>query len=145
MKASYFESGQLPRTVPLSGRCPRCVMTTLPQGDLPKDSGILRTAAQHNQASVGVYADVLVQVVRTSHHPSHVADATRLPLATGSADCAVAFMSLHDIDHMPAAVYDAEAQRPQVAAWTCSVRAFNCSARTWICSVRSVFFCSNSV
>jgi len=39
--------------------CARCVMTTLPQGDLPKDSGILRTAAQHNRASVGVYASVL--------------------------------------------------------------------------------------
>jgi hypothetical protein len=38
--------------------CPRCVMTTLPQGDLSKDAGILRTAAQHNQANVGVYADV---------------------------------------------------------------------------------------
>jgi hypothetical protein len=37
----------------------RCVMTTLPQGDLPKDSGILRTAAQHNNAQVGVYADVI--------------------------------------------------------------------------------------
>jgi MOSC domain-containing protein YiiM len=34
-------------------------MTTLPQGDLPKDVGILRTAAQHNQAHVGVYATVL--------------------------------------------------------------------------------------
>jgi len=39
--------------------CPRCVMTTLRQGDLPKDPGILRTVAQHNQAIVGVYADVL--------------------------------------------------------------------------------------
>ena len=39
--------------------CPRCVMTTLPQGDLPADSGILRTAAQHNQANVGVYATVV--------------------------------------------------------------------------------------
>jgi len=39
--------------------CARCVMTTLPQGDLPKDPGILRTAAQHNRASVGVYASVL--------------------------------------------------------------------------------------
>jgi len=33
-----------------------------------------------------------------------VADATRLPLAAGAADCAVAFMSLHDIDHMPDAI-----------------------------------------
>jgi uncharacterized protein YcbX len=39
--------------------CARCVMITLPQGDLPKDSGILRTAAQHNHVNVGVYADVL--------------------------------------------------------------------------------------
>ncbi len=39
--------------------CPRCVMTTLPQGDLPKDPGILRTAAQHNDVHVGVYASVL--------------------------------------------------------------------------------------
>ncbi len=43
----------------ISGPCPRCVMTTLPQGDLPKDVGILRAAAQHNQANVGVYATVL--------------------------------------------------------------------------------------
>jgi uncharacterized protein YcbX len=43
----------------IAGPCPRCVMTTLPQGDLPRDSGILRTAAQHNRANVGVYASVL--------------------------------------------------------------------------------------
>jgi uncharacterized protein YcbX len=43
----------------ITGPCARCVMTTLPQGDLPKDAGILRTAAQHNRANVGVYAAVL--------------------------------------------------------------------------------------
>ncbi len=43
----------------ISGSCPRCVMTTLPQGDLPKDPGILRTAAQHNQVNVGVYSAVV--------------------------------------------------------------------------------------
>jgi RimJ/RimL family protein N-acetyltransferase/SAM-dependent methyltransferase len=36
--------------------------------------------------------------------PAIVADATELPLAIGTADCAVAFMSLHDIDDMPAAI-----------------------------------------
>jgi hypothetical protein len=49
--------------------CPRCVMTTLSQSDLPLDSGILRTVAQKNNVmiaplgqalpSVGVYAKVL--------------------------------------------------------------------------------------
>ncbi len=43
----------------VTGACARCVMTTLPQGDLPKDSGILRAAAQHNNVNVGVYADVI--------------------------------------------------------------------------------------
>jgi uncharacterized protein len=43
----------------ITGPCPRCVMTTLPQGDLPSDPGILRTAAKSNQVNVGVYASVL--------------------------------------------------------------------------------------
>ncbi len=43
----------------ITGPCPRCVMTTLSQGDLPRDPGILRTAAQHNQVNIGVYAAVV--------------------------------------------------------------------------------------
>jgi len=43
----------------ITGPCPRCIMTTLPQGDLPKDLGILHTAAKNNKANVGVYASVL--------------------------------------------------------------------------------------
>jgi len=43
----------------VTGPCGRCVMTTLAQGDLPKDPEILRTAAQHNHVHVGVYAAVV--------------------------------------------------------------------------------------
>src|SRR5438093_1000528 len=43
----------------ITSPCGRCVMTTLAQGDLPSDPGILRTAAQHNQVNVGVYAAVV--------------------------------------------------------------------------------------
>ena len=49
--------------------CARCVMTILPQGDLPLDPGILRTTARENNVmiaplnqkmpSIGVYANVL--------------------------------------------------------------------------------------
>jgi uncharacterized protein YcbX len=43
----------------ITGPCGRCVMTTLAQGALPKDSEILRTAVQHHQGQVGVYAVVV--------------------------------------------------------------------------------------
>jgi len=46
-------------SVQVTGGCARCVMTTLPQADLPKDPGILRAAAQHNHVHVGVYAKVI--------------------------------------------------------------------------------------
>jgi uncharacterized protein YcbX len=63
----FAENDWIGRTVAIGGNvrlaitqpCPRCVMITLPQGDLPKDSGILRTAAQHNAVNVGVYASVV--------------------------------------------------------------------------------------
>lgn len=58
----------------ITDACPRCVMPTLPQGDLPMDSGILRTLAQHNRVTggealgpAGVYravAGVYARVVR---------------------------------------------------------------------------------
>jgi uncharacterized protein len=69
--------------------CPRCVMTTLPQADLPQDHGILRTAAQHNQPyvptlglampSVGVYANVL------RSGPVHRGDHVRMRQAVAAA------------------------------------------------------------
>lgn len=66
-KAGFVENAWIGHTLAIgsevrlavTGPCPRCVMTTLPQGDLPKDPGILRTAAQHNQVHVGVYASVV--------------------------------------------------------------------------------------
>ncbi len=43
----------------ITGPCSRCVMTTLPQGERPKDPGILRTVLQQNHGNVGVYAEVV--------------------------------------------------------------------------------------
>jgi len=62
----FIESGWIGHTIAIgdsvflsvTGPCGRCVMTTLAQGDLPRDPGILRTAAQHNKVHVGVYARV---------------------------------------------------------------------------------------
>lgn len=45
--------------IKITGPCGRCVMTTLDQDGLPKDIGILKTAAKHNQARVGAYASVI--------------------------------------------------------------------------------------
>ena len=62
----FVENGWVGRTLrvgeevrlKVSRPCGRCVMTTLAQGDLPRDLGVLRTAAQHNKVRVGVYASV---------------------------------------------------------------------------------------
>jgi uncharacterized protein YcbX len=63
----FVENGWVGRTLRLGSEvrlritrpCGRCVMTTLPQSDLPHDSGILRAAVRNNQGHVGVYATVL--------------------------------------------------------------------------------------
>jgi uncharacterized protein YcbX len=65
--AGFVESDWIDRTLALgdqvrlrvTGPCPRCVMTTLAQGDLPKDPEVLRAVVQQNQGNVGVYASVL--------------------------------------------------------------------------------------
>lgn len=65
--SGFVEDGWVGRTLAVgdnvrlqvTGACPRCVMTTLPQGDLPRDPGILRTASLHHHVNVGVYASVL--------------------------------------------------------------------------------------
>jgi uncharacterized protein YcbX len=75
--AGFVENAWVGRTLAIGDEvwinilvpCARCVMTTLAQGDLPNDPGILRAAAQHNKVmiaplgqampSVGVYAAVV--------------------------------------------------------------------------------------
>lgn len=75
-EAGFVENGWPGRTVALGPDCrlaarlpdPRCVMTTLPQGELARDAAILKTIARHNRLLVpghglypcaGVYAEVL--------------------------------------------------------------------------------------
>ena len=66
-EAGFVEDAWIDRTIRfgeeirihVEGPCPRCVMTTLAQGDLPRDPKILRTVTQQHQAHVGVYAKVL--------------------------------------------------------------------------------------
>jgi hypothetical protein len=62
----FIENGWIGRTIAvgevtlrIDRPCPRCVMTTLSQGSLPQDAGVLRTAVQNNDGNVGVYATVL--------------------------------------------------------------------------------------
>jgi uncharacterized protein YcbX len=66
-EGGFVEDAWIGRTLALgeqvrlkvTGPCPRCVMTTLAQGDLPADPGILKTAVKHHGGNVGVYASVL--------------------------------------------------------------------------------------
>jgi len=76
--AGFAENSWCGRTIAFAGGARvsvtiptmRCVMTTLPQGDLPRDADTLRTVAKHNRVDIpglgtwacaGVYADVVRQ------------------------------------------------------------------------------------
>jgi uncharacterized protein len=59
----------------ITAPCTRCVMNTLPQGDLPQDLGILRTVARYNQVNVGVYASVHRSGLIHRGDPIHLEDA----------------------------------------------------------------------
>ena len=61
----FVENGWIGRRLTIGGvelridrSCARCVMTTLAQGSLPSDPGVLRTVVQQNAGNVGVYASV---------------------------------------------------------------------------------------
>ncbi|BFU96939.1 MAG: molybdenum cofactor sulfurase [Nitrospira sp.] len=79
----FLEQSWIGRTVAIgdvmlkiTDPCARCVMTTLPQGDLPKDTGILKTAVQHSQGYVGVYAAVVSEGTIKRGDTVSVGDAT---------------------------------------------------------------------
>lgn len=62
----FVEDGWVGRTLTLGdvrlrvdGPCPRCVMTTLAQGSLPRDPLVLRTTVREHGGDVGAYASVL--------------------------------------------------------------------------------------
>ena len=63
-----FGAAQIKIEIP----CVRCVMTTLPQGDLTKDPGVLRTIVRDAAQNLGVYATV------ASRGPVAVGDAVEL-------------------------------------------------------------------
>ncbi|MGH6931219.1 MAG: MOSC domain-containing protein [Dongiaceae bacterium] len=45
--------------IAITDHCKRCVMTTLPQGEVPFDPAILHTVTQQNGTQAGVYASVV--------------------------------------------------------------------------------------
>lgn len=66
-ETGFVEDGWLGRTLRLGEEVilevtdpvARCVMTTLAQGDLPKDTKIMSTTYEYNDNRVGIYADVV--------------------------------------------------------------------------------------
>ncbi|WP_119299523.1 MOSC domain-containing protein [Dongia deserti] len=64
-QAGFIETGWLHQSLTVGPvamkaveHCLRCALTTRPQGELPKDPGILHTAQQHNENRVGIYAEI---------------------------------------------------------------------------------------
>lgn len=67
---------------------PRCVITTLPQGDLPRDLGILRTLGQHSSAASvtaapGVVLQAVAGVYASTLHPGSIRRGDTLWLPPG--------------------------------------------------------------
>ena len=65
VRDGFVESNWLNRTLAVGAthltideHTVRCVMTTLPQGDLPQDAGILATVTEANKQHAGVYCGV---------------------------------------------------------------------------------------
>jgi uncharacterized protein YcbX len=66
-KTGFLEQGWLEQRfaigatveIVVTEHCKRCVMTTLPQGDLPLDPAILHTTTAYNNTRAGVYATVV--------------------------------------------------------------------------------------
>lgn len=75
-------------SLPVTVADPRCVMITLAQGDLPKDPGILRAAAQHNRVEIpgsGLYPCVGVYATVAAGGSVRRGDPVALDLSTGAA------------------------------------------------------------
>ncbi|HSB10869.1 MAG TPA: MOSC N-terminal beta barrel domain-containing protein [Blastocatellia bacterium] len=64
---------------------PRCVMTTLAQGDLPADTGVLRTLVQHNKVQVGGAGQFpCAGVYAVIHAPGTIQRGDRVALSTAN-------------------------------------------------------------
>jgi MOSC domain-containing protein len=67
MASGFIDTGWVGRNLTIGdevemkvfAECGRCVMTTLPQGDLSADVGVLRTVMKYNRGKTGVFASVL--------------------------------------------------------------------------------------